>query len=125
MVSCKETSSFACSTPNTVTSGGISVSVAAAGVAQVGNGINSLTLSPNPSGGSFTIKGSLRSGADEHVDIAVTDMLGQTVYKETAAVSNGKVNAQLNLSSIVPNGIYLVSVTAGEGHVVFHVVIDK
>ena len=125
MVSCKETSSFACSTPNSVTSGGISVSVAATGVAQLGNGINSLTLLPNPNGGSFTIKGALASAADDHVDIVVTDMLGQTVYREKSAINNGKVNAQLNLSSIVPNGMYLVSVTAGEGHVVFHVVIDK
>ena len=124
IVNCREMSSFVCSEPNVVTSGGILVSVAPTGVQQV-SGISSFTLLPNPNAGSFTIKGSLLSAGDQNATVAITDMLGQTVYTRTVAASNGKINQQINLGNTIANGMYLVSITSGDGHVVFHVVIDK
>ncbi len=124
IVNCRETSSFVCSDPNTVTSGGISVSVAATGIQQVA-GISSFTLLPNPNAGSFTIKGYLLTSGDQNAEIAITDMLGQTIYTRSIAASNGKINQQVNLGNTIANGMYLVSITSGDGHVVFHVVIDK
>ena len=124
IVNCREMSSFVCSEPNVVTSGGISVSVAATGVQQL-SGINSFTLLPNPNAGSFTIQGSLLSAGDQNAVIVITDMLGQSIYSKTVAASNGKVNQLITLGNTVANGMYLVSITSGDGHMVFHVVIDK
>ena len=124
IVTCKETSDYLCSEPNVVTSGGFSVIVYPAGVNQVNNSINNFTLLPNPNSGSFTVRGTLNQ-AQEDVDIIVTDMLGQTVYKKTTASKNGKVNEEITLSDSIASGIYLVSVTTVEGHVVFHVTISK
>jgi Zn-dependent metalloprotease len=124
IVNCRETSSFVCSEPNSVTSGGISVAVGATGVPQV-SGISSFTLLPNPNAGSFTIKGSLLSAGDQNASIVITDMLGQTVYSKTITASNGKINQQIDLGNTIANGMYLVSITSGDGHTVFHVVIDK
>ena len=125
VVSCKETSSFVCSSPQSVTSGGISISVIPAGVKGITGGAGSLTLVPNPNAGTFTIKGSVRSSADNKLEIVITDMLGQTVYRRDAKASNGLVNEQLNIAGIAPNGNYMVSVTSGDGRTVFHLVIDK
>ena len=125
VVSCKETSSFVCSSPQSVTSGGISISVIPAGVKGITGAAGSLTLVPNPNAGTFTIKGSVRSSAGSKLEIVITDMLGQTVYRTEAKTSNGLVNEQLNIAGIVPNGNYMVSVTSGDGRTVFHLVIDK
>ena len=125
IVSCLETSSFACAEPYSVMSGGISVSVLPSGVAQVGNGAGSFTLLPNPNAGSFTIKGSLGRPANDEVNIVVTDMLGQAIYKRTTTASNGKVNEQVTLPGTLAQGMYLVSITSGGQHVVFHVSVEK
>ncbi len=124
IVSCKETSSFACSNPQSVTSGGISISVVAVGIPVVG-GLSTFTLLPNPNAGSFVIKGSLRSSADDKLNIVVTNMLGQTVYTRALTSSKGNVNERLEIGDLVPSGMYLVSVTSGDGRIVFHVAIDK
>jgi len=123
IVNCEETSSFVCSDPRSIISGGISVQVIPAGISEVG-GANTFTLVPNPNAGSFTIEGVLKVPSD-NVNIAVTNMLGQTIYKKTAIVKNNKVDDEVTLERSVPAGVYLVTVTSGENRVVFHVVIDK
>ncbi len=124
IVSCQETSSFACSDPQTIMSGGISISVIQVGVGEAGKQ-NMITLQPNPNAGSFTIKGGLASQIDGKEQIVVTDMLGKVVYKKKILTNNGNINEQVTLSNSVPAGMYLVSVTSGEGRVIFHVVIDR
>ncbi len=125
VVSCMETSSFLCAEPQTVTSAGISISVVPVGIRHNGKGLNSLTLMPNPNAGSFTIKGSLASAANNDLDIVVTDMLGQTIYTKTSTAKNGSVNEQVDLPKTLARGMYLVSVTSGADHVVFHVSVEK
>ena len=122
-VSCEETSSFVCSEPHSIMSGGISVSVVAAGIHQPG-GLSTLTLLPNPNAGSFTIKGSLASATDK-VDVVVTDMLGQTIFTKKVMISSGVINEQVALPHSTPAGMYLVSVTSGDGRAVFHVVVER
>ena len=123
IVNCEETSSFLCSDPRSILSGGISVQVIPAGISEVG-GVNRFTLMPNPNAGSFTISGTLKSQAD-NVNIEVSNMLGQTIYKKTSVANNGAIHQQVALDKSTPSGMYLVTVTSGESRVVFHVVIDK
>ena len=125
VVTCKETSSFVCSDPQSVTSGGISVSVIATGIHQPGRGLSTFVLMPNPNAGSFTIKGALSATADGQLDITVTDVLGQTVYSKKAEASNGNLDEKIDLPKTIARGMYLVSITSGTEHVVFHVSIEK
>ena len=74
--------------------------------------------------GSLTIRGSLKSGGD-NVTIVVTDMLGQSVYSNSVFAGSGNLNERVDLANNIASGMYLVTVTSGEHHVVFHVVVDK
>ncbi len=123
VVSCLETSSFVCSSPGSIMSGGISVSVTS-GVQSVAANTSKFTLLPNPNNGDFTINGS-QVGADENVNIVVTDLLGQTVYTKAVSAKGGNVNEHISLGRTLARGTYLVSVTSGNTHTVFHIVIDK
>ena len=124
IVNCEETSSFICSDPASVFSGGIIISVSSS-IQQVGTNNAHFTLVPNPNNGTFTVQGSISSPSGDKVNIVVTDVLGQTIYNKTTFANNGNVNEQIALSNAIPAGTYQVSVTSGTDHVVFHVVIEK
>ena len=124
IVNCAETSSFLCAEPPFILSGGISVSVVASGVKEVGSNAGNFTLVPNPNAGQFTIKGNV-SGSDDKAIIQVTNVLGQAILRKAVQAVNGTVNEQITLDKSVAAGTYQVSVTSGENHVVFHVVIEK
>jgi hypothetical protein len=111
--------------PGTVTSGGITVRIIPVGVRHITAGGNTFTLAPNPNKGSFTIGGTLKDQTDASVEVSVTDMLGQSVFRQMAEVHNGILNQQVNLGSNIANGMYLVNITYGEERVVYHVVVDK
>ena len=121
-VTCKYTSSDLCTMPRTITSNAISV-VIRVSTDMVGRSGN-VTLVPNPNNGTFTIKGQL-SGNNETASLVVTDMLGQVVYNNTLPVNNGQIDEQVTLSKSVAAGMYLVKLTSGDDHLVFHIVIDK
>ena len=101
------------------------MSVIATGIHQPGRGLSTFVLMPNPNAGSFTIKGALSATADGQLDITVTDVLGQTVYSKKAEASNGNLDEKIDLPKTIARGMYLVSITSGTEHVVFHVSIEK
>lgn len=125
IVNCMETSSYLCSDPYSIFSGGITITVQPNTVRPIGMNNGNFTLVPNPNNGTFIIKGALRSTSDDKVNITITNVLGQAVYKKTTFAKNGNVNEQIMLSNMLSAGTYQVSVTSGEDHVVFHVVVEK
>jgi Kelch motif/Bacterial Ig-like domain (group 2) len=125
IISCRVTSSDPCATPNTATSGGVRVAVIPTGVAQVSGGNDKFMLVPNPNQGAFTISGTLADGIDDDVTVVVTDLLGQQIYTGGGKAHNGTVSERVELASSIANGTYLVSVTSGSEHVVFHVVVNR
>jgi uncharacterized protein YjdB len=127
VISCMETSNAPCANPLTAKSGGIAVTVkpGGVGVPQVNGKQNSFTLVPNPNKGEFTVSGTINTLTDERVSIVITDMLGQAVYRYLATATNGNLNTHITLDKSIANGIYLVSITSGDGHEVYHIVIDK
>ena len=122
-VFCQVTSSDVCAMPNTNYSNIIKIQVSTGVRTLAGNG--GLELVPNPNKGEFTISGSLTNASDQPVNIAVTDMLGQTIYNSTVFAHKGNLNEHITLQSTIANGTYLVKVMSGEDHCVFHLVIDK
>ena len=67
------------------------------------------TLAPNPSRGQFIITG---PGSDDMV-AAVTNMLGQVVYRVAFAPTQGVLRAEVSLPPDLPAGNYLVTITVG------------
>lgn len=82
-------------------------------------------LEPNPNKGSFTITGNLKNPTDDQVNLIVTDMLGQSVLTQPIHAQNGSISNKVELPSNTANGVYLVNLTSGSDHVVFHIVVDK
>ncbi len=125
IVKCSVTSSDECAVPNVGVSTGIKIKVGRTGIQHTFNTSGSFTLEPNPNTGAFTITGALNNLTDEKVNISITNMLGQTIYKTTALAHNGDFNEHITLEGSLANGMYLVSITSGEDHIVFHVVVNR
>lgn len=94
-------------------------------VQQVSAGNSDVVLIPNPNNGSFTIKGTLGTTLDEEVNIEITNVLGQVIYKNKIMAIGGKINEQIRLSSALSNGMYSLSMHAANESKVFHLVIEQ
>ncbi len=125
LISCRVTTSLPCAGPATVISSGIMVNVIVTGVQQIAKGKENFTIIPNPNKGEFTIEGMIGAGSDEPISIIITDMLGQTIYTQSYTARNGEVYDHIILNREIANGMYLVSVTSGTTHTVFHMVLNK
>ena len=84
-----------------------------------------LRIVPNPNNGTFAVRGTLGSAADEEVTIEVTDVLGQVVYKNNITAQSGKVNEIITLNSILANGMYNLNVHSSSDKAAFHFVIER
>jgi hypothetical protein len=83
-----------------------------------------LHLLPNPNKGDFTVKGTLGVTTSEEVSLEVTNMLGQTVYKNTVMSKAGVVDASIHLDNVA-NGMYMLILRTTTENKVFHVVIGQ
>jgi uncharacterized protein YjdB len=99
------------------------VDTIALGVPAVQPVIGDIRLIPNPNNGTFTITGTSQQSND--IKIVITDMLGQVVYSAKAQVYNGKINQQLQLSSLLANGMYTLELNSGEVNKVIHFVVGQ
>jgi hypothetical protein len=124
-VKCAVTSSLDCAAPPTAMSGGIKVVVAPVGTKGIVDPNTNFALVPNPNKGEFEISGTFVSLFDTRANIRVTNMLGQVVYSRNIVAVNGSVNEKIKLSNNIASGMYLVTLTSGEDHIVFQVVVNK
>jgi bacillolysin len=123
-VFCKVTTSLLCATPRITMSGGIEVKTATTGI----DGMNTsriLSVVPNPNKGVFVITGNTSNMNLDEVQITVVNMLGQEVYRSAAKKVNGMINEEVSLPVNIASGMYIISVTSGALHEVFHVTVDK
>jgi hypothetical protein len=101
------------------------ISAADVGVGTVTSAGGSISIIPNPNKGDFTIKGSLGTMTDQEVNLEITDVLGQLVYKTNLEAKSGKLNNRIQLSKALANGMYLLTLRSDEGSQVFHMVIEQ
>ena len=80
---------------------------------------------PNPNNGTFTVKGTIGTTADEEVSLEVTDVLGQVIYKSKVTARGGRINETVALSNLLANGMYMLNMHTGTENKVFHFVIEK
>jgi hypothetical protein len=101
----------------------IILNVSTTGVKNVSGDV-SIKVLPNPNKGTFTIKGSLGTKADEEVTVELTDMLGQVVYKGKVMSRNGSIDDKVQISGAA-SGMYMLTLRSGDVSSVFHVVIEE
>ena len=95
------------------------------GVHQVNKAGSTVVIVPNPNNGLFTVKATLGVLTDEDVNMEITDMLGQIVYRNTARAVNGELNEQIRLSGLLANGSYILNVNSEHISKVFHFVLAQ
>ena len=122
IVACNATSSGGCAV--STGSGAVTVQVTGVGVPAINNGVNSLTIFPNPNHGSFEIKGNLVNG-DGKITLEVRNISGQVIYYKEAASQNGKVAEMVQLGDNIAAGMYLLTVQSGTETTVYHVVVSQ
>ncbi len=84
-----------------------------------------ISVVPNPNAGIFTVKGTLGNTQDQEVELEVTDVLGQIIYKSRITALGGKISEQITISNTLANGMYILNMhTAGEQKA-FHFVMEK
>jgi len=94
-------------------------------VKPLANSGSDLHLLPNPNNGAFIIKGSLGTLSDAEVSIAITNMLGQSVYANKAIAKEGSIDQDIQLGNNLPPGMYLVNLLWANETKTFQVVIQQ
>ena len=95
-------------------------------VTQIGQAGIDIKVIPNPNNGTFTIKGSIGTiGTDEEVSLEITNMLGQSIYKNKIMTHEGAINEEVQLSNTMASGMYLLNVSSGTENRVFDIVIKQ
>ncbi len=89
-----------------------------------GQGSNVLLL-PNPTTGSFRVKGNVAGMVSGIIDVQVTDMLGKAIYMGKASVQNGVVDQELTLGDNLANGTYLLTIRNGEEQHTMHFTLQR
>lgn len=84
-----------------------------------------IRLAPNPNKGEFTIRGTLAGIATEDVDMDVTNMLGQVVYKGAVQVKQGRLDTMVLMDKSLTNGMYILTLHTKDGKMSFHFVMEQ
>lgn len=119
-VHCKVTTSLPCVSPHIVLSNGITMTV---GIWEVTKNGSSFAITPNPNNGTFTVSGKLNTG--NSVDIALTNVLGQTIFHTSATAQGSRVNENVTLPTNISAGTYMVIITTGSERAIFKMTIEK
>ncbi len=85
---------------------------------------DNVNIFPNPSSGAFTIEGTLATG-DKEATIEVDNLMGQTIYRATAALQNRILKTTVNIGTEFADGLYLVHISAAGFNMVKRIIINK
>ncbi len=95
------------------------------GVTEAIAGNNNISIFPNPNNGAFYIKGSFGPVGREYVFAEVREVTGRVVYSEKLSAQNGSLNNEILLDNTLANGLYLLTLHAGEHRMEFRFAILK
>ena len=84
------------------------------------NWLNTISVFPNPSNGSFNIQ--VYSTKDRSMNMLITNNIGQSVSQETFVVGAGE--STIDIDTKLPAGIYFVRLTEGENILVKKIVVQ-
>ncbi|MCD6011438.1 MAG: C-terminal target protein [Flavipsychrobacter sp.] len=122
-IECDVTSSGMCG--GITTTKQIIIRLRPASVKELASLNGSLRLIPNPNKGAFSLQGNIGAVNNGELDIEVTNMLGQSVYRGKATAKNGEVDERIQLNGNLANGMYLLNVRSENASGVFHFVVEQ
>ncbi len=122
-IECDVTSSGMCS--GITTTKQIIIHLKPTGVNELTSLNGSLRLMPNPNKGAFTLKGNIGATSNNELDVEVTNMLGQVVYRSKIVAKNGEVDERIQLDGNLANGMYLLNLRNENASGVFHFVVEQ
>jgi len=76
--------------------------------------IATIKLHPNPTSGRFMLELRIAERNSLKAQIQLIDMIGRTVYSENTSINNGMLQKQINLSSNLAHGIYVVRIMVND-----------
>jgi hypothetical protein len=71
---------------------------------------SALRLYPNPTKGNFVIDLHMPQNISANAKIELINMMGQAAYRETASISNGKLQKSISMPSWLSQGVYVIKV---------------
>lgn len=98
--------------PDSVISNKLIIHVSS-GVGQVNATHGVFHLYPNPNTGDFTVTASELYG--KNAVLQISNLVGQIIYSENAAINSGKIDRQITLPAKYPAGVYLLRVKTEDG----------
>ncbi|HXS35951.1 MAG TPA: T9SS type A sorting domain-containing protein [Flavipsychrobacter sp.] len=113
-----------CAMPDTAMSNAIRIGIIPTDVYSLDNGSN-IALYPNPNNGSFIIKGAIQNSTNDKTSIEIVNIVGQTIYNDIALSQNGIINKRIDLSSNIPNGLYVLRLKTGENHIIMRFTLQR
>lgn len=84
---------------------------------------NTIAVLPNPSNGTFVVKGNIGTMDNAAVTLTITNLLGQTVYNRNVSAKDGVINESVNLGAVAP-GMYMLNVQSANNNSVLHIVVE-
>ena len=110
-ISVEVTSSYLCPQLTTATSNSITVRI----LTTVGEieGLENLTLYPNPNNGQFVLEGTAKHTGQ--YTISILNSIGQLIHHNSLSVVQGVLHHNINLGAI-PTGIYMLKLTDDSGN---------
>ncbi len=73
----------------------------------------SISLSPNPNTGNFTLSGTINSNNDP-ITISVINLMGQTVYSAGVFTQKNKLDQKITLDNNIATGLYIMQIKTGK-----------
>lgn len=84
----------------------------------------SIELYPNPAENEFTLE-LVTNATDKFSSIQLFNIVGEEVYRQVAAVTNGKIQESILLDDAIPSGLYIVKIKLEEMEFTEQLVIQK
>ncbi|HXS35364.1 MAG TPA: SBBP repeat-containing protein, partial [Flavipsychrobacter sp.] len=94
------------------------------GIATVTANNSKYILYPNPNDGSFTIDGNAGLTAT-NATVEVINLAGVIVDKEAVAINNGVLHKTVELSPVVPSGLYFIRIRTDEQTTILRFAIER
>ena len=86
--------------------------------------IGDIKLLPNPNNGTFRLAGTINGSADG-ANILITDVVGREVYHQSIALKGTTLDHEINMENILPEGIYMLQLMAGNDKRIIRFTINK
>ncbi len=88
------------------------------------NGINQISVYPNPVTDDFTVDATIDTDENDAV-IELINVIGEVVYAGNAQILNGSINERITLDDSITGGIYIVRIKTGSLGLTKQIMIQK